>query len=244
VAKPEFKTFFFHGEAHALSGQFHRPVVTTIEAQAATTLATIGGVGHSRAGSFQLPRLVSFRAAYSHVSGSRQDETTFTTSVMTVIEGVSILDVLTADRITLRLTSEHKIDSKEGHILALGSGFSDLRFGSHNIKITLRHNLLIECPTFADLSKRLAKDKKPEKISEVSGGAALCSLVEEIETDIPGATREGHLLRIPHFGEIAFAEIFADPGTRSLTMMRRNLGSPDGGSMVVSQGRINGQTWP
>jgi hypothetical protein len=244
MAKFQPSTYYHRGYAHAFSGQFRRPLIVSIEAQAPAVLSTLGGVGHSHVEGFHRPGLVSFKSASSHVSGSRQDETTYTTSVSTSIEGLRILDVLSADRVICHLTSEHKLGQDEGHILAIGSGFENLRFGAHRIEVHFRHEFFLNCPTFEHLAKHLAKDKKNDKISEVSKGAALCSLVDRIETHIPGVEVEGHLLHISHFGTIAFAEVLAEAGTRTLTMLRFDLGSPDQGTGAVAQALINGTHFP
>ncbi len=194
--------------------------------------------------SFTGPWSSPSKSAHTHVSGSQQDPNTFTTQVTTTIEGLRILDFLTADRIVARLTSEHLRKNKEGHILAIGSNFENLRLGGYPVQVTLRHDLFLECKTFDDLKKRITKGAKSGTIPSASNGAALCSLAEKIETDLPGAELDGHVLRVPHFGSIAFAEVFAEPGTKTLTMLGLTLGSPDGGTVTTAETRINGTTWP
>ncbi|MGB7282708.1 MAG: hypothetical protein WBE13_10635 [Candidatus Acidiferrum sp.] len=241
--------FHFHAEGHAFSAHFVRPVDVPIGAQAATSLPTVGGHGHAHVENFHVPRLVSFRSGTTHVSGSWQDDKTVTTSATTVLEGVKLLDYLTADRIVCRLTAEYTrhTTNREGHIIALGSHFENLRLGGHEIKVTLRQELLLNSRTFADLRNNLAGDVKSGKMTVIDGGVALCSLVEKIETDLmglPGVEIRGHILRIPHFGEIALAEVFAEPGTITLTMVRFNLGSPDSGVGTMAEARTNGQPMP
>ena len=241
--------FHFHAEGHAFSAHFVRPVDVPIAAQAATSLPTVGGHGHSHVENFSAPRLAHFRAGTSHVSGSWQDEKTVTTSATAVIEDVKLLDYLTADRIVARLTAEYTrhTTNREGHIIALGSHFENLRLGGHEVKVILRHDLLLKSRTFADLQNNLAGDAKSGKMTVIDNGVALCSLVEKIETDLtglPGFEIRGHILRIPHFGEIALAEIFATPGTITLTMLRFNLGSPDQGLGTMAEALVDGQPMP
>ncbi len=236
--------FFFHAEGHAFSGQFHRPVCVPIEALASISLPTIGGHAHTRVDNFHIPRLATFKSAHTHVSGSQIGEDTYTTQITTVIEGLRILDFLTADRIVARLTSERKRRDKESHILALGSTFENLRIGGYEVKVILRHDLFLQCKTYADLAKEVASDKKSGKIAATYGGATVCSLVEKIETEFPGLDKTKHVLEIPHFGVISLAEIFAEPSRRVLTMLGLKLGSPDGADLVAAQAATNGQTWP
>jgi hypothetical protein len=236
--------FHFHANGHALSGQFVRPVPHSLGTFAATSLPSIGGHAHAHVESHDVPRLVSFKNAHTHVSGSWEDEDTITTEANASIEHLKILHVLTADRIVSRLTAEAKRDQKEPHILAIGSTFGNLRVGGYEIKVSLRHDLFLESKTFAEFQKRVTKDAKAAKMSVVGDGVLLCSLVDEIVTDLPGAQIKGHILIVPHFGKIAFAEVFAADSTRTLTMLRLELGSPDSGSVTVTETLTNGKPMP
>jgi hypothetical protein len=235
--------YHFHASGYALSGHFHRPVDVPIAAQASLALPIEGGQAHSGVEAFAIPRIAAFDAAQTHLSGSFPDDNTATSSVTVVVEGLSILDFLTVDRMVTRLTGEHDLKQKNGesHIIALGSHFEGLKLGGHEVKVTLRHDLLLEARTFADLKKGVKDDKKSGKIVMSHEEVLLCSLVEKIETDLPGAIIEGHTIRVPHFGQIALAEVFAGKGIRTLTMIRFHLGSPDGGSGSSGSGSTNGQ---
>jgi hypothetical protein len=237
--------FHFHAQAHAFSATFHRPVLYPIAAQASVSLPTIGGQAHSRVDNFRVDSLVSFTSATSHVSGSWMDNNEIvTTHATAVIEGLNILDFITADRIVARLTSEHHVGDPEGHFLALGSTFEGLKIAGHPVTVTLRHDVLVDCKNFDAMRARLAKDREPDKITVVTDEVALCSLAEDIDVKFPGLHKRGHILKIDHFGEISFAEIFAVCGTRTLTMLRLKLGSPNGGSGTVGEASTNGQPMP
>jgi hypothetical protein len=236
--------FHFHGEAHALSARFHRPIHFPIEAQASVSLPTIGGHARSRVENFVGDHLVRFTAAHCHVSGSWMNKEVATTHATATIEGLNILDFVTADRIVARLTSEHHVGNPEGHFIALGSTFEGLKIAGHDVKVTLRHDLFIDCKTFPEFKKRVEKDAKPDKISVTDDGVALCSLAEDIDVKFPGLKKRGHILQIDHFGELAIAEVFAAFGTRTLTMLRFKLGSPSGGSGTVTEATTNGQPSP
>ncbi|HXY26141.1 MAG TPA: hypothetical protein VEI73_15930 [Candidatus Acidoferrum sp.] len=243
MAKFEPLRFHFHATGYALSAHFHRPVDVPIPAQAALALPIEGGAAHSGVDKFEIPRLVSFHSAHTHLSGSYQDKDTTTTSVTVVVEGLSILDFLTVDRMVTRLTSEYELDKKnsENHIIALGSHFDGLKLGGYEVKVTLRHDLLRKSKTFEDLKKGVKNDAKSGKIVVEGDEVLLCSLVEKIETDLPGAEIEGHTITVPHFGKIALAEVFAGRNIRTLTMLRFELGSPDGGGGTSGGGTTNGR---
>jgi hypothetical protein len=242
------QSFAFHADAYALNASFQRPATCQIEALAATCLPIIGGHAQSCAKDFCVPRLAHFKSAHSHVSGSMQDEHTATTQAITTILDLNIMDVITADRITSRLTSEHNLDEAEGHILAIGSTFENLRIAGFTFNIVLRHELLLESKTHADLAKKVASDRKNGKIADTAkNGVTLCSLVERIETDFPGlsaADKKKHVIQIPHLGTISFAEVVSVEGMKTLTMLRFDLGSPDGGGGSAGGTTTNGKLPP
>lgn len=243
MARPRI-LFSFHAEGHAFSGEFFRPVRQQVEALASTSLPTIGGHSHNRVGNFHIPRIVKFSAAHTHVSGSMQDAKTAATHATTTIEDLNILDFITADRIVARLTAEHRIDDPEGHIMAVGTTFDNLKIGGFPVKVFLRHDLFLNCKKYDDFAKQVASDKDSGKISATAHGVTLCSLVDKIETDLPGVEKKGHVLTVPHFGKISLAEVLAEHGARTLTMMRLDLGSPEEGIATVAEARTNGRTGP
>lgn len=242
---PDFR-FYFHAQGHVLSGNFIRPVRQSIPAQAATSLPTIGGHARAVTQDFKADDFVSFKLGHSHVSGSQQADGAFTTHATVSVEQLNVLDVVTADRIVLRLTSKHEQPKpgkvKEAHILALGSQFENLRIAGYEVDVTLRHELLIENESFAKLRDKVAKDKKSGKISRVGDNDIICSLVEKIETKLPGVDPNAHIIDVPHFGRISLAEILITRGSLTATMIRFDLGSPDEGTLAAAEAIVNG--WP
>src|SRR6266852_38580 len=67
------------------------------------------------------------------------------------------------------------------------------------------------------------------------------SLVEKIETKLSGVDLKRHLIEVKNFGKIFLAEIFAYPGTKTLTMLRLELGSPHVADLTVGETGGNGQ---
>jgi hypothetical protein len=242
--------YHFHAEGHALGGEFRHPSWIPIQAQAATSLPTIGGHSTAHAEDFHVQDFVSFKRAHTHVSGKRRRSDggdTYVTHATTTIEDLNILGVVTAARIVCRLSSVHSPKSPEGHIIADDSRFEGLRIKGQDVKVTLRHNLLVDCETFDDLvTKGIANDTKKGKIAFIDRKqeVAICSLVEEIETKLKGVDVRRHLIEVPDFGKIFLAEVFTDPGTRTLTMLRLELGSPHVADVTAGETRINGFPYP
>src|SRR5208282_4628434 len=102
------RTFHYNACAHALSGRFHRPIQHDIEVQAPVSLPTIGGHGNTRVENFRVKEFVSFKAGYTHVSGSEHkdgDKVFYTSLATATLEDLNILDVITADRVVSRVSS-------------------------------------------------------------------------------------------------------------------------------------------
>ena len=238
--------FHFHAEGHALSGEFRHPLWSIIPAQASASLSTIGGIAIAKADNFHFQDFVCFKSAHTHISGKRRRNETFVTHASTVVKGLNILGMVTADRIVCRLTSIHSPKEPEGHIIAEDSRFEGLKINGEDVKVILRHDLLVKCKTFSDLTKGIAGDKKSGKIVTLDEDrqVAICSLVEKIETKLKGVDAKHHLIEVQNFGKIFLAEIFADPGTRTLTMLRLELGSPHVADLTTAETRINGVPYP
>jgi hypothetical protein len=220
--------------------------------------------------------MVSFDTAYSQVSGSEKEEEgnfIHTTLATTVVEGLNILDVVTADRVVARLTSRHESRRKskveppeyesepESHILILGSRFENLRVAGFEIGVELHHELFLKLDTFDEVMKEFeengefwkmahppvvpgqSRPKLPKKVDR--HGVVCCSLVKQLEpAKSPGFVYHGHyghVLDVPEFGKIHLAEVLCEYGRKTLTMLRVDLGSPNGGAMVVAQGGSNGR---
>lgn len=159
--------YFYHADAVGLAGSFTRPVRHVIESQASCSLSPLGGVGRARVENFNFQNIVSFDLAQSDVTGGRETkrgEGIYVTRVSIVIEGLNILNMLTADRIVGRLAAEQHPRDMEPSIVTTGSHFEGLRIAGHSIEVATGHDLFSEMPTYAHWraawkSKREARSK-------------------------------------------------------------------------------------
>ena len=256
------RTFHYHANAHVLSGRFARPIQHLIEVQGASSLPTIGGHGKARVDSFALEHFVSFKRGYTHVSGSPQEVdgvTHHTTLVTAVVEGLNLLDIVTADRIVARFASNYAMNDKpsEPQFTFIGSRFENLQIAGCPTRIELDVNLFEKIPTFKDAIKEFNSNRDLRKIAADAfetdeqhdgkeDGAILCSIVDvkKLETDCPGVHRKGHCFIVPKFGRLFLGEILMRPGHRTLTMVRFKLGSPIEGDGTIVQLDSDGQPFP
>ena len=210
--------------------------------QAASNLPSVGGYGSARVENFRFHELVSIKAGYTQVIGVEYEDEgrrERSTLALSVVEGLNVLDMVTADRVVGRLVSETPLpgaDNQELTWLPAGSYFENLRIGGHRIEPAAHESL-------AGKSILTAGRKA---FVPGGGAAATCRDVEKL----PGA-RQGtpvrcsmftgdHHYRIAGFGEIFLGEYVVGPDYRKLTMIRLALGSPVGGDLAVASLEGNG----
>jgi len=180
--------FHYHASAHALSGELTRPVQRVIEVQAGISLPSTGGVGSTRVENFRVDEVVSFKRGYTHVSGSVKDETDkkiYTTHATAAVEGLNILDVVTADRIVARLSSSYQDPPPErpvpyeGKVLLLGSKFENLSIAGYQVDVELDHELLTLDPgTFAAVREGFRP--RGSKLRELADEALKARRIEKV----------------------------------------------------------------
>lgn len=251
--------FAYHACANAFSGHFTRPFVETIDVQAGSSLPVTGGHGSSCVENFQFHKFISFRRGYTHVSGGFQDsDSSNNTLVTSVLENLNMLDILTAGRIVCRLYSKHPQKAPEGRITMHGSLFQDLAICGHPVRIDLDFALFEDIQTYEQAQAAYKSNAKFKKIAsdplqsghdlpeQKCNGAFLCSLVKDggIQLNAPGVKVAGHSIYVPGFGKVFFAEVMISHGTRTLTMLRFELGSTSGGGGTGGSGTTNGKHYP
>jgi hypothetical protein len=141
---PETKRIhFYHADACALGGHFERPITTTIHPQASLSLSPAGGYGTAHAEKFRVEGVLSFESANSQVSGSLSPKPGrgWITLVSSTVEGLNILDVVTADKVTSQISTEHPLVGDYPKVTFLGTHFENLRIGGHHIDVELDLNI-------------------------------------------------------------------------------------------------------
>lgn len=238
-------SFHFHAHAQALGGFFNHPLWSVVPAQASASLPTVGGHAVAEVANFHFQDFIHVDRAHTHISGKEHRNGKFITHASTVIHGLNILDRIRCHRIVSRLTSVHAPDDPEGHITADDSRFEGLQIDGQEVRVKLRHKILVDNTTHDDLVKSLESDKKSGRISfRKDRKVAICSLVDQIDTKLPGVDAKHHVITIKDFGKIFLAEIYTEPGTKTLTMLRLQLGSPHVGDLAAGESVTNGQQGP
>lgn len=260
--------FVYHAGALALSGHIKRPLDHLIDVQAGTSLPTTGGHGTARVENFRFNQMISFRAGHSQVSGSEKIEDvrkdgkteqriTFTTLSTAVVEGLNVLDVVTADRIVARLSSSYvKGEDHEPRILTIGSRLENLRIAGCKVDVHLHDELALKLATFEQAREQYKNNAIFQKMVDdpfgkgdgeaakiEAHGSIHCSLVRKFDpADYPGMFKyHGHVVDVPEFGKIYLAEVLLQCSRKTLTMLRIELGSPSSGNVTGPQADSNGR---
>jgi hypothetical protein len=250
--------FLYHAEAVGASGYLTLPFQEQIEIQASAALPTNGGHGTARSENFNHRNVLSFHSALSTVTGSysaRDKAHGTVTSV--VVEGVSVLGVVTCDRIVLRLTSKHDDGGGEPSFMIHGSHFDNLKIAGHPINAELATDLFSEYSTWSKLSQAHAHNEKfrgemkgltllqrEDNSLPESKGIVGVTLARNLDKLPGGLTRNGHGIYVPHFGTVYLGEFFISRESRRLMMLHVDLGCAFEGCGGVGSGQGGGLPWP
>lgn len=130
------RVFHYHASSNALGGVLTHPYKTVISSDANSALANAGGYNSSKTVPYHLDHVLHCDKAYTHVTGGEEDGHWATLS-SAVVEGVNLLEVVTADKIVAQISSKHP---KEGHhpvVSFVGSQFVNLRINGELIEPVL-----------------------------------------------------------------------------------------------------------
>jgi hypothetical protein len=238
--------YLYHASALALAGEIRRPLQQLITSQAAVSLPVIGGVSNAEVKGFDLKGIVSFRRAYAEASGSFDTRRkSHDSSVRVVVEELNVFDVVTVDRVVARLSGQFFDGESEPRIVPTGTYFENFRISGQPVDIKLS-KFFEEHNTFAEFEKAYPKldsdlfRKRPHR-QPGSGGVYRVSLVEDLNPPAARSlTSNGSALQIPDFGRIHIAEFFVERSRRRLNMLRLELGSPVGATLLIASSELGG----
>lgn len=238
----ESRVHYYNAEATILKGYLRLPLAQEIKTQAHVELPREGGYFSQRAENYRLEGVMSFRSAYTHVAGNRSTKPGqgWTTLTTTTVEGLNVLDVVTADRVVGQMITEHPLEGYVPSVNFLGTRFENLRIAGHPVKLDLDLKVLGAKPandaSYAQDSgvvarakgqlARLLGSEVPEELRErynrlhssLGAPEALeCSLVNQAAGDYPGRSF-GHVIEVPDFGKIVLGKVSVNhedfkPGT-------------------------------
>jgi hypothetical protein len=120
------RVFHYHASSNALGGVLTHPYKTVISSEANSALANAGGYNSSKTVPYHLDHILHCDAAYTHVTGGEEDGH-WATLTSAVVEGVNLLEVVTADKIVAQISSKHPKEGNHPVVSFVGSQFVNLR---------------------------------------------------------------------------------------------------------------------
>ncbi|MGH9570679.1 MAG: hypothetical protein ACRD4F_13620, partial [Candidatus Angelobacter sp.] len=146
--------YVYSASTYALAAEFDRPKKHSLPPQAAAVLPAHGGHGTNRIGGDRVDGLISFKEAYSEVGGSYDDcHDIYTTHAWSVLEGVNVAEMLTADRVVSRMAIYYPAHGREEPSFDItGSYFENLRIAGYPINVKLDTHLLHGHDTYSKLA--------------------------------------------------------------------------------------------
>jgi hypothetical protein len=138
----------YHAEALLLQGHLRRPVERKIEEAFVSLRGARDQHLVRHAGPYDAAGLVSFRSGYSRASGSHSEQHGWVTVATAVLEGLNVLDVITADRVVAQVATEHlHFDGRVPSVTFLGTRFENLRIGGFPVEPKLNLGICSPKPT-------------------------------------------------------------------------------------------------
>ncbi len=270
---PIKKTYIYNAHAYGFSGAIDRPFAHSKEVHAGSALPTTGGFEKARAENFRLQEVFTYSAAHTLVSGNKNErDGSYNALASATLEGLNILDMVTADRVVARVSSKQYIDEPEPTVLTLGTRIENLRIAGCRVEVEFDNDLFRRLGTFKSftdeyhgnqqtpqmLQTRLLGTKPKSDVPEFlherynwfdkdefgSKGIVLCTVVKEIKCNCPELQIYGNVVVVPQFGKIYFGEIALQRNQRELSTFRVELGSAVGGSTNGPGGAGGGSTYP
>jgi hypothetical protein len=222
----------YHAEATVLTGHLRLPFAQKILPQTYARLCEQGGYLSQHADRYRLEGVISFQSAYTQVAGNRElkPDLGWNTLTTSVVEGLNVLDIVTADRVVAQISTDHPPVGYVPSVTFLGTRFENLRIAGHPVKLDLDLNILgskpgNDAPYTSDsgFTQRVkgqyerigAHQNLPADVFErynqlpaisYNQESIECSLINQAEGSYPGRSF-GHVIDIPDFGKIYLATL-------------------------------------
>ncbi|MGA9528641.1 MAG: hypothetical protein WBS24_11040 [Terriglobales bacterium] len=220
----------FHAEAHLISAELEHPLKESIRPQGAVKLPRDGHYKFRKADPYHFEGILSYRSGYTQVAGHPSKKTEgFATLSTSVVEGLNVLDVVTADRVVAQIATVHPIYGKGQvpSVTFLGTRFENLMINGYKVEVDRGLEILGPKPAsdqsyfenrdvldrISEQYERIATAKDlPEwgakefpQSRPASNGELSCSLVKSIKGS--PVSPFGHVIDLPHFGRIYLGEL-------------------------------------
>jgi hypothetical protein len=223
----------FSAEARVFEADLATPFVSKVHPQGHIQLESKGGYKSARSLDYRLENIISIQHAYSHVSGIH--DTTkpvpyWSTLSTTVVEGLNIMEILTADRVVGQIVVNHPHDGYVPMVHFQGTRIENLRIAGKPVELDWDLDIFGDKPENdgAYTKERGVLGRVSNQYERIRGTKGLpvtmhdqynqldstlgtsetiqCSLVNQAEGAFPG-TAWGNVIHVPHFGTITLGKL-------------------------------------
>lgn len=234
--EPEGETFHeYYAEANVLEAMLEQPLKENISPRVKVKLPKDGHYQFKHADPFRVEGILSYHSGYTQVAGHPSTKVEgFTTLTTSVLEGVNVLDVVTADRVVAQISTVHPVYGKGQvpSVTFLGTRFDNLRIGGHKVEVVQNLGILgarreddtsyFDDQAVTDALRKqyesiantkavgddFPQDKEAWRSSENGASEMGCSLVDSVTGVHKGhGSPFGHVIDVPHFGRIYLGEL-------------------------------------
>jgi hypothetical protein len=134
--------YSFRADANALGGFLEEPFQKIIPTLAPVSLPAVGGFATARSEAFNLDEIVSCSSAHTRVSGTEHHaDGSISIQIAAAVEGLNILEVVTAERIVAQVSISIPNDNEPPKISLAGSCFEGLRLAGRGSRPSLNSDL-------------------------------------------------------------------------------------------------------
>lgn len=222
----------YHAEASTLDGELHLPFLQKTCSHTASKLNEQGGYVTQQGDRFHLGGVVTFRSSYTHVGGNLDSKPDhgWNTITTAVIEGLNVMEVVTADRVVAQISTDHPLEGYVPRVTFLGTRFENLCIAGNPVSIDFDPNIVglkpandASYPNDSAFIERVSRqydrirsqqnlpDELASRYNQLPSASANrecieCSLVNQVEGSYPGHSF-GHVIYVPNFGKIHLATL-------------------------------------
>ena len=137
------KVFYYHADSNSLGGFIEAPFEAIVPDASSISLPPVGGYVTHHSEVLNFKEIVSFRSAYTRVSGRAiAEDGPWSTLATSVVEGLNILEIVTAERVVSQISVEHPREGGAASISFAGSHFEGLRIGGSEVRPRLNSRLM------------------------------------------------------------------------------------------------------
>ena len=190
--------YFYHASAYDVAAEIECPVRQSVAAQAASNLASDSRRSAHRIQNFTSP-FICFDAAYTEMGGSYDEcHNVHTTYAYSVVEGLNIADMVTADRVVSRMAIYSPgSGNQEGECSydITGSYFENLKIAGYPVTVRLATDQLHAYDTYSKFEHAYHSDEGKKLLLWGDQNEKGLEELQKLGEDYPSLSSVGEMIK-------------------------------------------------